>query len=105
MNLPAHIITCSPPSMNLPAHGTTSHDPSIASPLKSNARKSQLQHYRLAQPKRRQAKPAQTAWRYQPHCQAPSSRQIAFQTLLVSNHPTITLLPYISFLGPFILTI
>jgi len=31
MNLLAHIITCSSPSMNLPAHGTTSPDPSIAS--------------------------------------------------------------------------
>jgi len=29
MNLPAHIITCSPPSMNLPAHGTTSPSPSL----------------------------------------------------------------------------
>jgi len=27
MNLPAHTITCQPPSMNLPAHGTTSPDP------------------------------------------------------------------------------
>ncbi|QCD89256.1 hypothetical protein DEO72_LG4g200 [Vigna unguiculata] len=39
MNLPAHIITCSPPSMNLPAHGTTSLDPSITSLRKSNTRK------------------------------------------------------------------
>ena len=31
MNLPTHIITCSPPSMNLPTHGITSPDPSIAS--------------------------------------------------------------------------
>jgi len=29
MNLPAHIITCSPPSMNLPAHGTASPGPSL----------------------------------------------------------------------------
>ncbi|QCE14451.1 hypothetical protein DEO72_LG11g1451 [Vigna unguiculata] len=62
MNLPAHIITCSPPSMNLSAHGTSSPDPSITSPLKNNAHKSQLQRYCLAQPKPRQAKPAQTAW-------------------------------------------
>ncbi|QCD93602.1 hypothetical protein DEO72_LG5g1677 [Vigna unguiculata] len=27
MNLPAHTITCHPPSMNLPAHGTASPDP------------------------------------------------------------------------------
>jgi len=33
MNLPAHIITCHPPSMNLPAHGTTSPDPRKASSL------------------------------------------------------------------------
>jgi len=36
MNLPAYIITCSPPSMNLPAHGTPSPDPSITSLHKSN---------------------------------------------------------------------
>jgi len=36
MNLPAHIITCYPPSMNLPAHGTTSPDPSKASSLIKN---------------------------------------------------------------------
>jgi len=41
MNLPAHIITCSPPSMNLPAHGITSPYPSIASLLKRNTHKSQ----------------------------------------------------------------
>ena len=35
MNLPTHIIMCSPPSMNLPAHGTTSHDPSLTS-LRTN---------------------------------------------------------------------
>jgi len=35
MNLPAHTITRSPPSMNLPAYGTTSSDPSIASLLKT----------------------------------------------------------------------
>ncbi|QCD96751.1 hypothetical protein DEO72_LG6g1460 [Vigna unguiculata] len=29
MNLPAYIITCSPPSMNLSTHGTTSLDPSL----------------------------------------------------------------------------
>jgi len=27
MNLPAHTITCQPPSMNLPAHGTASPGP------------------------------------------------------------------------------
>jgi len=36
MDLPAHIITCSPPSMNLPAHGIVSLDLSIASLLKRN---------------------------------------------------------------------
>jgi len=35
MNLPAHIITCYPPSMNLPAHGIASPDPSIVSLLKT----------------------------------------------------------------------
>jgi len=39
MNLPAYIITCSPPSMNLPAHGTISPDPSIASMCTSNTHK------------------------------------------------------------------
>jgi len=43
MNLPAHIITCSPPSMNLLAHSTTSSDPSIASLLKRNSHKFILQ--------------------------------------------------------------
>jgi len=49
--------------MNLPAHGTASPDPSIASLLKRNTHKSHsLQHHRLAQPKRRQAKPMQIVW-------------------------------------------
>jgi len=39
MNLPAHIIMCSPPSMNLSAHGTTSPDPSIASLLERKKHK------------------------------------------------------------------
>jgi len=61
MNLPAHIITCSPPSMNLPAHGTPSPDPIIA-PLRETTHANHWQqHYLLAQTKRRQAKPAQTA--------------------------------------------
>jgi len=64
MNLPAHIITCSPPSMNLPVHGTTSPDPSIASLL--NATPTQVIVCSIIawrNPKRRQAKPVQTAWR------------------------------------------
>jgi len=28
MNLPTHMIMCSPPSMNLPAHDTSSPEPS-----------------------------------------------------------------------------
>jgi len=39
MNLSAHIITCSPPSMNLPTHGTTSPDPSLASLRTTNTHK------------------------------------------------------------------
>jgi len=39
MNLPIHIITCSPPFMNLSTHGTTSFDPSITSLRKSNTHK------------------------------------------------------------------
>jgi len=35
MNLPAHIITCYPPSKNLPVHGTAVPDPSVASLLKT----------------------------------------------------------------------
>ena len=42
MNLPAHIITCSPPSMNLPAYGTTSPDPSLTSRHDNETRKA---HY------------------------------------------------------------
>jgi len=53
--------------MNLPAHGTTSPDPSKASlSVKNNTPESkEQQHFRLAQPTRRQAKLFQTAWRYQ----------------------------------------
>jgi len=44
MNLPAHIIMCSPPSMNLLAHGTTSPDPSLTSQHDNENNKSTL-HY------------------------------------------------------------
>jgi len=47
--------------MNLPAHGTTSLDPSITSLHKSNPHKPLSAALSTAQPKRRQAKPAQTA--------------------------------------------
>ncbi|QCE10731.1 hypothetical protein DEO72_LG10g1962 [Vigna unguiculata] len=56
MNLPAHIIMFSPPSMNLLAHGTSSPDPSPTSLRTDNTRNHCLQHCRLALPKRRQAK-------------------------------------------------
>jgi len=47
--------------MNLPAHGTPSPDPIIA-PLRETTHANHWQqHYLLAQTKRRQAKPAQTA--------------------------------------------
>jgi len=44
MNLSAHIITCSPPSMNLPAHGTTFLDPSLTSQHDNKNKKNTL-HY------------------------------------------------------------
>ncbi|QCD86158.1 hypothetical protein DEO72_LG3g679 [Vigna unguiculata] len=56
MNLPAHILTCSPPSMNLPAHGTTSPDPSPHQRVKQHTQAHTCNKYRLTQPKRRQAK-------------------------------------------------
>jgi len=46
MNLPAHIITCSPLSMNLPAHGTTSPDPSLTSQHDNENKKSTLRYIR-----------------------------------------------------------
>jgi len=46
MNLPAHIITCSPPSMNLPAHGTTSPDPSFTSQHDNENKQSTLPYTR-----------------------------------------------------------
>jgi len=46
MNLPAHIITCSPPSMNLPTHGTTSPDPSFTSQHDNENKKSTLRYTR-----------------------------------------------------------
>jgi len=46
MNLPAHIITCSPPSMNLPAHGTTSPDPSFISQHDNENKQSTLPYTR-----------------------------------------------------------
>ncbi|QCD83345.1 hypothetical protein DEO72_LG2g3689 [Vigna unguiculata] len=51
MNLLAHIITRSPPSMNLRAHGATSLDPSLASQHDNKNKKSSwLQRYRLRRP-------------------------------------------------------
>ncbi|QCE11388.1 hypothetical protein DEO72_LG10g2621 [Vigna unguiculata] len=56
MKFPAHIITCSPPSMNLLAHGTTSLFPSLTSQHDNENKKSSwLQRYRLSLPKRCQA--------------------------------------------------
>jgi len=46
MNLPAHIITCSPPSMNLPAHGTASPDPSFTSQHDNENKQSTLRYTR-----------------------------------------------------------
>ena len=46
MNLPAHIITSSPPSMNLPAHGTASPDPSFTSQHDNENKKSTLRYTR-----------------------------------------------------------
>jgi len=40
MNLPAHIITCSSPSMNLPTHGTTYPDLSLTSQHDNKSKKS-----------------------------------------------------------------
>jgi len=51
MNLPAHIIMCSAPSMNLPAHGTTSPNPSPHQCVQTTHASQKLQRYRLAQPK------------------------------------------------------
>jgi len=44
MNLPAHIITCSPPTMNLPAHDTVKHlmSKSTSQHIKTKLRKT---HY------------------------------------------------------------
>jgi len=75
MNLPAHIVTCSPPSMNLHAHGTTSPKPSPHHCIQTTYISQNPQHYRLAQPKHRQAKPVQTAWWNTPCHQALASRR------------------------------
>jgi len=63
MNLPAHTITCSPPSMNLPTHGTTSPVQVSHHCVQTTHTSYWPQHYRLAQPKCYQAKLVQTAWR------------------------------------------
>jgi len=46
MDIPAHIITCSPPSMNLPAHDTTSPDPNLTSQHDNENKKSTLRYTR-----------------------------------------------------------
>ena len=65
MNLPTHIITCSPLPMNLPAHGTISPDPSLTSQHDNRRKKEFLvEPYRLVLPRCRQEKILlKTAWR------------------------------------------
>jgi len=80
MNLLAHIITCSPPSMNLPAHGTTSPDPSFTSQHDNENKKSTL--------------------RYKVHTQA-SFRDSNASTNLPTRGPTLGISPLVvQFYGP-----